>query len=94
MKRWAFVCESTRPRSLVKAQQDAHDIRFLLRWLAERNMFIEFDQYQTKQQGNLDGAVRRYIDITKQDGLAEELRLVHSVLKDEDRKRIEGVELR
>ena len=42
-------------------------------------MFIEFGQYQTNQQGNLHLAVRRYMDIAKQRGLAEELRLVCSL---------------
>lgn len=93
IKRFVFICESTRPKSMQKASQDAKDIVYLLGWLAQRKLFITIGQYQTDQPDKLDWAVRKYMTFVEQNGWVEELGLVKSVLNDEDRARIEGMEL-
>ncbi|KAK6544242.1 hypothetical protein TWF694_000945 [Orbilia ellipsospora] len=48
--RWAWMSESARPRSRVKAKQDLHDILFLLKWLVENEEKISFEGMETNHR--------------------------------------------
>ena len=44
-KRWVHIADSTRPQSMITAENDLTDITYLLRWLADHNQQIDFDYY-------------------------------------------------
>ena len=48
-----FIAESTRPASITKARNDVSDIQVILRWLAERNIRIDFTAYPEKPKDQL-----------------------------------------
>lgn len=49
---------STRPMTIQKNSSDRNDITFLIRWLAENDLRIQFDQYQGKPKMDLLRMVR------------------------------------
>lgn len=53
LKRWMFIAESTRPKSMTKARNDREDLQAILQWLGTRNMVIDFSMYQEKSKDDL-----------------------------------------
>jgi len=61
MKRWyQSDRESTRPKSVAKCFSDKRDLDYLVSWLVENDMTIEFDKYQGKTKAELLEYVRAY----------------------------------
>ncbi|KAJ5675031.1 uncharacterized protein N7477_004965 [Penicillium maclennaniae] len=61
IKRWSFLADSTRPKSITKAARDVQDIEILLRWLAKNDLYIDFEGYPEKQeQEHLSGVRKLY----------------------------------
>lgn len=79
-----MLSESTRPRSITKAQTDLEDIGYLLSWLAQHKENIDFVRYESSHPERLFDAVRQLVHIGKRDSWAELLELLVSVLTEED----------
>lgn len=79
-----MLSESTRPRSIMKAQTDLEDIRYLLDWLAQHKENIDFAGYEAAHPERLFNAVWQLVHIGKKDGQASLLELLFSVLTEED----------
>ncbi|CAA7269885.1 unnamed protein product [Cyclocybe aegerita] len=60
MKRWYHNLESTRPKTLVKNSSDRRDLDYLVSWLADNKMTIEFELYEGKSKDELLKFVRIY----------------------------------
>ncbi|KAJ7063672.1 hypothetical protein C8F01DRAFT_984949, partial [Mycena amicta] len=60
MNRWAQNCDSTRPQTVKKNLSDAQDLRWLVHWLADREMTINFDGYAGKPKEELLRFVRLF----------------------------------
>ncbi|KAJ3503264.1 hypothetical protein NLJ89_g8509 [Agrocybe chaxingu] len=60
MKRWYHNLESTRPKTTAKNDSDRRDLDFLVWWLADNKMTIEFELYEGKPKNELLKFVRRY----------------------------------
>ena len=45
--------ESTRPKTVTKNAVDANDVWYMIRWLAENDLKIGFDQYSGKNRDEL-----------------------------------------
>ncbi|CCM00051.1 uncharacterized protein FIBRA_02077 [Fibroporia radiculosa] len=60
MKRWSHNCDSMRPKTVQKNASDKADIDFLVRWLAEYGMMIEFELYEGKSKDQLLDFVRQF----------------------------------
>jgi hypothetical protein len=84
IKRWATLCESTRPRSITKAETDLQDIIYVLKWLVEHKETIDFARYAAAHPERLFAAVRKLVYIGKRDNEARLLELLFSVLTEED----------
>jgi hypothetical protein len=75
MKRWYQNRESTYPKTLAKNGSDKRDLDFLVTWLAENNMTIEFEKYQGKNKEELLRYVRYYQEKYSEDeSLMEDLK--------------------
>ncbi|OCH91386.1 hypothetical protein OBBRIDRAFT_792319 [Obba rivulosa] len=61
-KRWSVSHTSTRPKTIRKVASDRNDINFLIQWLAERQIVIQFQLYQGKSKPELLLMVRRFHD--------------------------------
>ncbi|GBE90122.1 hypothetical protein SCP_1801460 [Sparassis crispa] len=59
-KRWSVSHMSTRPKTVRKTASDRDDINFLIAWLAERNISIQFELYQGKTKVELLRMVRQF----------------------------------
>ena len=79
-----MLSESTRPRSIIKAQRDLEDIGYLLRWLAQHKENIDFARYESTHPERLFDAVRQLVHIGKRDSRTSLLELLVSVLTEED----------
>ena len=67
--------ESTRPKTIVKNDVDAKDIWYMIRWLAENDLKIEFDQYAGKTRDELLPLLREFRNkFAYDEGLMAELR--------------------
>lgn len=76
MKRWYQNRESTYPKTVVKNGSDKRDLDFLITWLAENQMTIEFEAYQGKTKVELLKYVRYYREKFNQNkDLMEDLKL-------------------
>ncbi|KZT10200.1 uncharacterized protein LAESUDRAFT_694863 [Laetiporus sulphureus 93-53] len=62
LKRWCMICDSTRPRTKLKYTNDERDLRFMVRWLLDHNLYIDFDNYRGKDKPELLQCVRKYRD--------------------------------
>ncbi|KDR77350.1 hypothetical protein GALMADRAFT_210405 [Galerina marginata CBS 339.88] len=60
MKRWSHNYESDRPKTVLKNKSDQADLDFIIYWLEENKMTIEFELYQGKTKEELLNFVRRY----------------------------------
>ncbi|TDL22819.1 hypothetical protein BD410DRAFT_199766 [Rickenella mellea] len=60
MKRWCLNYESDRPKTVFKNKSDQDDLNFLIHWLEEHQMMIDFDHYQGKTKQELLVHVRQY----------------------------------
>jgi len=79
-----MLSESTRPRSIIKAQRDLEDIGYLLYWLAQHKENIDFVRYESTHPERLFDAVRQLVHIGKRDSWVDLLELLVSVLTEED----------
>lgn len=53
MKRLSHIIDSTRPKSQRKAENDASDVVFLLRYLVDKKQKIDYAAYQAKHPERL-----------------------------------------
>ena len=60
MKRWYHNLDSTRPKTMLKNRSDRRDLDYLVSWLVENQMTIEFELYQGKTKDDLLKFVKRY----------------------------------
>ncbi|KDQ11380.1 hypothetical protein BOTBODRAFT_35458 [Botryobasidium botryosum FD-172 SS1] len=67
MKRWWVNRDSTRPKTVAKRLSDQRDLRYLVRWLTDNGMTIEFEQYQGKSKEELMQYVRTLRDVFSED---------------------------
>src|SRR6266498_2846889 len=67
MKRWYQNLESTRPKTVAKSLSDKRDLDYLVSWLTENNMTIEFEKYQGKTKDQLLEYVRAYVEVSKEE---------------------------
>ncbi len=88
IKRCVQYIGSTRPKSIIKFQQDVSDVKFLLQWLALNKEMVDFAGYSTLTPDRLYMAVGQLLGHwrgTNQDVLAT---LLNSLLEHQDRERI------
>ena len=52
--------ESTRPKTIAKNDADTKDILYMIRWLAENDLKIGFDQYAGKTRDELVPLVQEF----------------------------------
>jgi len=82
MKRWYHHRDSTHPKSVAKRNSDKRDLDFMVTWLADNKMTIEFDKYQGKPRDELLRFVQYYWEQIKDDkDLVEDLQ---KAMKPED----------
>ncbi|KAK6527953.1 hypothetical protein TWF281_009213 [Arthrobotrys megalospora] len=56
LNRWSWMSESTRDQSRVKADNDRHDIMFMLHWLAEKGEKITFEGVEVdRRERHMEG---------------------------------------
>ncbi|KAK2806656.1 hypothetical protein FQN51_006622 [Onygenales sp. PD_10] len=56
LKRWMFLAESTRPKSVTRAENDFYDMEKILRWLDKRSATIDMARYpETSKEKLLQG---------------------------------------
>lgn len=67
MKRWYHNRESTRPKTVAKSHSDKRDLDYLVAWLAEKDMTIEFEKYEGKEKEELLKYVRCYLRMFSKD---------------------------
>ncbi|KIY51100.1 hypothetical protein FISHEDRAFT_13958, partial [Fistulina hepatica ATCC 64428] len=60
LKRWCRIYYSSRPKSQMKAASDNQDIRFIIYWMADKQITIDFDKYQGRPRAELVDLVRTY----------------------------------
>ncbi|KAF4596122.1 hypothetical protein EYR38_007496 [Pleurotus pulmonarius] len=92
LKRWTTIFTSTHPKSRKKAASDFSDIAFLVQWLIQQELFIDFDQYQLsegKERSVLLNYVRMYWDHLLEGENVEQVTLLVSILRNDDRNEIE-----
>lgn len=81
LKRWCQIHTSTRPKSISKAQSDRRDINYLISWMSDKRMTIDFEGYEGKTKDILLDMVRQLRDVLRLEentGLMDELRSVVS----------------
>ncbi|KAF9443049.1 hypothetical protein P691DRAFT_713773 [Macrolepiota fuliginosa MF-IS2] len=77
MKRWYHNLESTRPKTVRKNDSDRRDLDFIVFWLADNQMTIEFELYEGKTKDELLKFVRTYREKAGEDEpLTEALKTV------------------
>ncbi|KAF8340174.1 hypothetical protein F5887DRAFT_834704, partial [Amanita rubescens] len=75
IKRWYQNRDSTYPKAVSKRRSDRRDLDFMVVWLADNDMTIEFDVYGGKSKGELLPFVRYYREQVRTDkDLMEKLR--------------------
>ncbi|KAG9224473.1 hypothetical protein CCMSSC00406_0007666 [Pleurotus cornucopiae] len=97
LKRWTNIFASSRPKSRKKAASDLVDITFLVQWLIQEELRIDFDLYQLsegKERSVLLDYVRMYWDHLLEGENAEQVTLLVSILRDNDRGEIEAAQLK
>lgn len=90
MKRWYHNRESTYPKFLSKNKSDKSDIDFLIGWLFENDMKINFDLYQGKEKPELLKFVRAYHDKFRED--LELMEILQEILHQEDWDELQAIE--
>ena len=75
MKRWYHNLESTRPATVRKNISDRRDLDFLVLWLANNGMTIEFELYEGKPKEELLKFVRKYREKVGENELMETLKI-------------------
>lgn len=86
MKRWYHESQSksTRPKTISKILSDKRDLDYLVSWLAENNMTIEFEQYRGKTRDELMKFVCRYwLAVQEDEVVAQDLK---KAMKERDRE--------
>lgn len=87
--------DSTRPASARKFQSDILDIEFLLDWLQRHGQSVDFAGYHCADGAAKDRlymAVAKLRGYFKEKGLDEQFRLLESVLGEDDKERIMGMD--
>ncbi|KAF9030972.1 hypothetical protein BDZ89DRAFT_1064298 [Hymenopellis radicata] len=81
INRWSKICDSTRPKTRLKAKSDSSDIDYMLNWLAERELVIILEDYSGQPKENLLralGVLRRFL---LAGGKSEVLELLRKVMQ-------------
>lgn len=94
-KRCVMYIGSTRPASARKFQSDILDIEFLLDWLQRHGQSVDFAGYHCADGAAKDRlymAVAKLRGYFKEKGLDEQVRLLESVLGEDDKERIMGMD--
>jgi len=82
MKRWYQNRNAVLPKTVTKSYSDKRDMDYLLIWLAENSMTIEFEKYEGKSKEQLLDYVRYYRNrLSEDESLLEDLR---KAMKPED----------
>ncbi|KZT11951.1 uncharacterized protein LAESUDRAFT_746734 [Laetiporus sulphureus 93-53] len=67
LKRWSMNCDSTGPKTKVKCVSDEQDLAFMIGWLLDHNLYIDFHNYRGKDKPQLLQYVRKYRDKVAED---------------------------
>ncbi|KAI9807502.1 MAG: hypothetical protein M1825_005442 [Sarcosagium campestre] len=62
LRRWRHIAESTRPRSVMKAAQDADDIQFLMTWLVAEKQHVSFQEIDTQSKDGILQGFRQFFE--------------------------------
>ncbi|KAJ7742892.1 hypothetical protein B0H16DRAFT_1323163 [Mycena metata] len=84
MKRWVHYATrpNTRPQSTSKRKSDEEDLSFLVYWMVEHQMTIDFERYAGKPKEELLSYLGVYLREFKRD--VEFCNTVRSIVKEED----------
>lgn len=82
LKRWAMNCDSTRPKTVQKSDSDKFDLDFMIFWLHDKELLIDFDSYIGKTKPALLSYVGKYREHYGADELLMEA--LRSILQVED----------
>jgi len=63
LKRWYVSRESDFPKTLLKVASDRFDLEYLVYWLAENGMTIEFEKYEGKTKEQLHIYVKEFKEV-------------------------------
>lgn len=88
IKRCVQYIGSTRPKSIIKFQQDVSDVEFLLRWLALNKEMVDFAGYSTLTPDRLYMAVEQLLRYWRETNHHVFATLLDSLLEHQDRERI------
>ncbi|KIL67782.1 hypothetical protein M378DRAFT_9060 [Amanita muscaria Koide BX008] len=84
LKRWCQTHTSTRPLTRRKAMSDRQDIEYLILWMSNRSMTIDFEQYQGKSKDTLLALVRELRDVIHSEDHTEMLGALRNVVTNDD----------
>ncbi|KAH8099763.1 hypothetical protein BXZ70DRAFT_216473 [Cristinia sonorae] len=84
MKRWAATKDSDRPKTVTKTRSDKRDLDYLVFWLVQHEMTIEFELYLGKRKEELLAYVRTYRDCIPEG--SELLEALQTAVKSDDWK--------
>ncbi|KAF8917431.1 hypothetical protein CPB85DRAFT_198847 [Mucidula mucida] len=84
INRWSNICDSTRPKTKLKAKSDSGDIDYMLSWLAERNLVIILEDYSGQPKENLLRALGVLRKALLAAGKSDVLELLQKVLQAAD----------
>ena len=63
LKRWYVSRESDFPKTVLKVASDRSDLEYLVYWLAEHGMTIEFEKYEGKTKEQLHVYVKTFKEV-------------------------------
>jgi len=82
LKRWYFSSQSSRPKTMRKADSDYRDLIYLMRWLVDHKMTIEFEMYKGKLRKDFLIFVRAFKESCGED--EELLNSLQKAMKEDD----------
>jgi len=68
LKRWYLSRESDYPKAILKVASDRNDLEYLVYWLAENVMTIEFEKYEGKTKEQLRVYVKAFKEVCDENG--------------------------
>ncbi|KAH9846222.1 hypothetical protein C2E23DRAFT_872468 [Lenzites betulinus] len=81
LKRWSLGYTSTRPQTLRKVASDRSDIQYLVKWLVDQQLQLDFGGYHGKNKPELLVMLRKYRDKYSDD--TEHMELLRSIMPDD-----------
>ena len=84
LKRWCQTRTSTRPRTAAKAKSDRRDIEYLINWMSNKGMTIDFEGFQGKSKDTLLCLVRELRSVIRSEDDTALLDALRSVIEDDD----------